>query len=160
MASGQTLVAFEPTDYRPPTTNYATLDLRNGIPVIDFDAAVAEATSFCAVLPRHYGGGGITARIAWMATTAVSGQVQWSVAIERHDPTTDLDADSFASAVSSALATTSATSGAPIYTEVALTNAQIDGLLAGEHFRVKLSRLVAGGMAGDAEVLSLELRET
>lgn len=160
MPSGQTLVSFEPTDARPLAANYATPDVRNSIPVLDFDAAVAESACFGAVLPRHYTNGGITARVAWMATTATSGQVQWAIAIERHDPSTDLDADSFASAVNGALTTTAAAAGQPTYTDIALTNAQIDGLAVGEHFRLKITRLVAGAMSGDAELLSIELRET
>jgi hypothetical protein len=164
MASGNSLVAFEPTDNRPPAANYATPDERNGHPVLDFDAAAAESAIFASVLPRHYGGGGLTARIAWMASTATSGNVLWTVGVERDDAALDLDADSFATAVSSAAIGAAGTSGFPVYTDIPLTSgAQIDSLAIGEHFRLRVTRDAAAGgdtMAGDAELLSVELRET
>ena len=49
------------------------------------------------------------------------------------------------------------------YTEIAFSNAQIDGLLAGEAFRLRVSRDATNGadtMAGDAELFGIELRET
>lgn len=159
MASGNSLLSFEAAAFFPPLANYATFLTRNTHGILQFDAATAESAYCAGFLPRHYSGGGITARVMWTAATAVSGTVTWQIAIERHDPTTDLDADSFAAAVSSAAATTNAVSGAPTYTDVALTNAQIDGLLAGEHFRLKITR-ATGGIAGDAELWAVELRET
>jgi hypothetical protein len=116
------------------------------------------------IILRQYAGGGITVRIAWMATSAVTGNVIWSAAIERGDTGTDHDADSFASAQNSAAAAAAGTSGDPTYTEIAFTNgAQIDSLAVGEHFRIKISREASNGsdtMSGDAELLGIEIRET
>jgi hypothetical protein len=148
----------------PPASGFATFDTRNRHVVADFDAAVAESAVFPGFLSRNYTGKGITATIVWLATSATSGNVRWTAAFERHqDETTDLDADDFATAKGATGAAPS-TSGAPQYTEIAFANgAEIDGLLAGESFRLKVTRDAANAadtMAGDAELLRVELRET
>jgi len=163
MASGDTLVKFIPAQNNPPETGYATLDTRNNHLVLDFDAATAEDAIFPEVLPRHYTGLGITATVVWMASTAITGSIRLEGSFERHqDETDDLDADSFAAAqgVTSAAP---AVSGTPQYAAIVFTNAQIDGLLVGESFRFRLRRAaadVADDMAGDAELLRIELKET
>jgi hypothetical protein len=164
MASGQTLVTFVAQQAIPAVSSSATQDTRNNHPVVDFDASTEESISFESILPRNYGGGGITAAVVWMASSATANGVAWGVSFERHqDDTDDLDADGFASE-QIASETTSTLSGEPKYTDVASTNgAQIDSLAVGEHFRFKLARKVADAgdtMTGDAEVLAVELRET
>lgn len=163
MASGNTLVVFGPNDNEPPTASYATLDTRNVHPVLDFDAAADESAVFTGVLPRHYAGGGITIKLIWAASSATTGDVVWNTAIERLDTGTDMDADSFATA-NAATATTSGTSGANTYTDVAHTSgAQMDSLAAGEAFRLKVTRNAddaADTMTGDAELVAVEIRET
>jgi hypothetical protein len=165
MASGDTLVVFRPLDNQPPATGYATFDTRNSIPVLDFDAASDEDAVFGAVLPRFYGGGGITATLYWLASSAVAGDVIWNAAFERnHANGDDLDADSFATAQAAAATTANGTSGKVITSTITFTDgAQIDSLAAGEAFRLKVTRDAnAGGdtMAGDAELLMVELKET
>ena len=165
MASGDTLVIFSPLDNEPPSSNYATIDTRNGHPVLDFDASTDESAIFSGILPRNYGGGGLTVTIYWMATSATSGATRWQAAIERMDTGTDLDSDSFASA-QSAGTTASATSGAQVSTAIAFTSgAQMDSLAAGEPFRLKINRDADGttgtdNMTGDAELLAVEIKET
>ena len=164
MASGDTLLVWTPLANEPPAANYATLDLRNQHPVLDFDAATQESAIFGGVLPRHYGGGGITATHVWMATSATSGVCRWEGLFERHQASTDdLDADTFAAAQASD-GTAPATSGQPLYTTIAFTNgAQIDSLAAGESFRYAARRAAAHAndtMTGDGELLRVELKET
>ena len=60
MASGDTLLVFHPFDNEPPSANYATLDIRNLHPVLDFDDSTDESAVFSAVLPWAYSGGGLT----------------------------------------------------------------------------------------------------
>jgi len=165
VASGNTLLVLLPTGSLPPTSNYATLDTRgSGHWVLDFDAATNESTLWADVLPRNYAGGGLTVTVCWMSTGATSGDVVWQGQFERHqDETDDLDSDSFAAA-QSATGTAAGTNGAVQYTGITFTaGAQMDSLAAGEHFRFKLIRNAADAadtMAGDAEVLSVEIRET
>ena len=163
MASGDSLVSFIATDNQYAGANAAQPDIRNGHPVLDFDQSTVEYAHVKSNLPRHYGGGGITATVAWAASTATSGNTKWNIAIERiEDEGTDIDSDSFAAA-QTATGGAPATSGAAQYTAVALTNAQIDGLLVGEWFRLQVSRDASHAndtMAGDAELIGVELRET
>jgi hypothetical protein len=163
VASGNTLLVLGPLQNEPPAANFATFDTRNGHPTLDFDASTNESALFSAVLPRAYAGGGLTITLVWAATTATTGNVVWNTAIERVDTGTDTDADSFATA-NAATAATSATSGAPIYTAIAHTSgAQMDSAVAGELIRLKVTRDAANGsdtMAGDAEVVAIEIRET
>ena len=162
MASGQTLIQWTPLANQPPATAYATLDTRNSHPVLDFDASSAEDAVFGGVLPRNYASGGVTVSIHWMATSATTGNVVWTGAWERCN--TDLDADSFATGVDSASAAANATSGILTVTTIAFTDgAQIDSLAVGESFRFKVTRKVADAgddMAGDAEILRCEIKET
>jgi hypothetical protein len=165
MASGDTLLALHPLGSEPPLTAGATLDTRNGHPVLDFDAATDEEAVWTELLPRHYGGGGLTVTIQFAATSATSGTVRWQVAFERLDPATDLDADSF-TAFKSGGAAVSATSGQLTTVAIAFTaGAEIDSWAVGEWGRVKVRRdadATTGidDATGDAELLGVEIRET
>lgn len=160
-SSAKPVLTFLPTSNQPPATGYATLDTRNSIAVLDFDAAAIEAAIFVGVLGSTYAGGGLTVEISWMATSATTGDVKWNAYIERGN--TDQDADSFAAAQTTTT-TTNATSGIETKTTITFTNgAQMDSLAAGETFRLKIERdATAGGdtMAGDAEVKTVVIRET
>lgn len=161
MASGNTLCTFGPQANQPPATNFATFDLRNGIPVLDFDASTDEDAIFGDVLPRHYAGGGLTVTIHWTATSATTGNVKWNAQVERMN--TDLDADSFAAAQTTTTAT-NGTSGIIATTAITFTDgAQMDSVAVGEAFRLKVTRDAndAGDtMTGDAELHRVEIKET
>lgn len=163
MASGDTLVTLYPQNNEPPASNYATLDLRNNHPVLDFDADTDESAVFTAVMPSHYAGGGVTITLVWAATSGTSGDVVWTTAFERLDNGTDMDADSFASA-NTATATTGGTSGAPTYTAIAHTNGgQMDSVAVGEAFRLQVVRdanAAGDTMTGDAELRAIVIKET
>lgn len=164
MASGQTLLVFSAQSGVPHLTTPPQLDTRNGHVVWDFDAAINEILDFESVLPRNYNGAGLTVALIWSATTATTGAARWLVSFERHQAdVTDIDADSFAAA-QAVNATTAAINGARSYDEVPFTDgAQIDGLAAGESFRMRVVRdatNVADTMVGDAELARIEIRET
>lgn len=163
MATGNTLAVFLPMGYEPPSSNYATLDTRNGHPVLDFDTTTQETAIWTGVLPRHYAGGGITVYIHWAATSATSGTIGWDVAFERiGNGSQDIDADGFATAQTVTAATVSGTSGNVSITNVAITDgANIDSIAVGESFRIRVRRDVANDTAsGDAELVAVELKET
>lgn len=161
MASGETLLTFEATDYFPPPPGwiFATPDMRNAQPVLDFKPGEPPAAMFAGRMPRHYAGGGITCSLMWTAT-AGEGTLSWAVYLERHDPSTDLDFNSFGTGGGGTLVASSPLHGAPIYTEVVLAPSQLDGVLPGEHFRLLIARNAGGTLASDAELWSVELRET
>jgi hypothetical protein len=180
MASGDTLCVFTPHANEPPATNFATIDLRNGHMVLDFDGGTAESALFGGILPRNYAGGGITVTLLWMGGSAAllrdaiaggdiitplaTGNVKWNAAFERHQVATDdLDTDSFATA-QTVTSAAPATDGSVQSASIPFTNgAQIDSLAVGESFRLKVTRDAADAgdtMTGDAELLRVELRET
>lgn len=164
MASGDTLGTFAPQDNEPPPSAFATFDLRNGHPVLDFDATTDESAIFTDVLPRNYAGGGVTINIHWTATSATSGTCRWQAQIESIDAQ-DIDTDGYASTQSTG-GTAAGVSGVETVTAITCTNgSQMDSLVAGGAFRLKITRDADGtsgtdDMAGDAELLIVELKET
>lgn len=164
MASGNTLLVFTPLNNEPPSASYATLDLRNGHPVLDFDAAADESAIFTGVLPRNYAGGGLTVHLHVAFTSAVANEARFDVAFERiGDGSQDIDADGFAAAQSVDV-TAPATSGHVEIGSVAFTNgAQMDSLAVGESFRLKITRdadHANDDAAGDCELVAVHIVET
>lgn len=164
MAAGDTLLILNPLNAEPPHVSGATFDVRNGRPVLDFDSSTKENAFFSTVLPRNYSGSGLTINIAWSATSATTGYTVWKTAIERNkDDDLDIDLDSFGpESYASGLA--NATNGKLTYSPSVHTDgSQMDGVLAGEMFRLKIAREPSHAtdtMSGDAELVSIELRET
>ena len=164
MASGDTIYTFMAYSNEPPSASYATLDTRNQRPVLDHADSGSETSVFGAILPRHYGGGGITAyhHIAFSSATAGSAVVQG--AFERVGAELlDLDEDNFAAAVT-ANVDVPLTAGSVFVSPIAFTDgAQIDSLAVGEYFRYKFTRQgesVTDTASGDMELIGIELKET
>jgi hypothetical protein len=157
--ASKTLARFTAAkDNQPPATAFATLDTRNSIAVLDFDATVDESAIFSGVIPENANlASGLQIRLAWMATTATSGNCRWGVQIERC--TTDLDADSFDTATE-ATGAANGTSGIATITSITVT--AIDGLTAGDTFRIRVFRNADDAtndtMTGDAELIAVEVR--
>jgi hypothetical protein len=153
----KTYATFTATDNQPPASAFATLDTRNSIAVLDFDDTSTESAVFVGILPEAASlGSGLIVSLRWMATTATSGDVRWSVAWEKSN--TDLDSDSYDSATASN-ATTNGTSGIVTVTNITCTN--IDSLSAGDLFRLRVQRIGGDGadtMTGDAELVAVEIR--
>lgn len=164
MASGNTLLIFHPYNNEPPASAFATLDVRNAHPVLDFDAAADESAVFTAIMPRAYAGGGVTVYLHLTDTndTTTAHKSYWDVAFERLTAQ-DLDADSFAAAQSGNVSP-NGTSGIPVVLSIAFTDgAQMDSVAAGELFRLKVTRDANNGSddwANDAELLAVEIKET
>lgn len=163
MASGDTLLVFTPLNAEPPASNPATLDTRNQHPVLDFDASTNESVVFSGVMPRNYGGGGLTVYLHYAMSTATSGDIDWDVAFERiGDQQQDIDSDGFAAVNSVDNTTVPATSGNVDVVNVTFTDgADMDSVAAGEGFRMKITRDAASDTAtGDAELRFVEVKET
>lgn len=162
--TGQTLAVFGPADYEPPSSNYAQFGVRNGHPYLAFDTTTGWSAIFSGILPRRYvGTTGLTLVLHTMMASATSGTIGWLISIERMDDSSlDLDADSFASTQTIAAATVPGTSGQTlIQTGTFTSGAQMDSLVAGEQYRLKITRDVANdNAAGDAQLVMVELRET
>jgi hypothetical protein len=153
----KTYAVFTATDNQPTATAFMTLDTRNSISVLDADDASTESAVFVGILPEAASlGSGLIVSLRWMATTATSGDVRWSVAWEKSN--TDLDSDSFDTATA-ATATTNGTSGIVTVTNITCTT--IDSLAAGDLFRLRVQRIGGDGadtMSGDAELIAVEVR--
>ncbi len=163
MASGETLLQFTPLHNEPPAATLATLDTRNQHPVLDFDAAANESAVFSAVMPRHYGGGGVTVYLHYAMSSAEANTVDWDVAWERiGDQQLDIDGDSFAAVNSIDNTTVPGTTGLVDIVNVTFTDgADMDSVAVGEGFRLKVTRdAVSDDAAGDAELLFVEIKET
>jgi hypothetical protein len=161
MAANETLAIWEAIGSTPPAASAATFDVRNGRLVLDFDADANETSYFSAVLPKHYAGGNLHCKLHWMATAATSGNVRWSAAFERLEAGgPDLDSDGFQTAAE-ANGAASAASGKLTVTTLTLT--ALDGAVAGDAFRLVVTRVANDGsndtMTGDAELVAVELVE-
>lgn len=153
---------WSPIHNEPPTANYATLDTRNGRPVLDFDTATQEAAVFTGILPSDYAGGGVSISLFCAMSTATSGTVGWDVAFERTEAgVDDIDSDSFAAAQTVTAVAVPGTSGMVLKMVVNVSHgANMDNLAAGELFRLRVRRDVANDTAaGDAELLRVGLVE-
>lgn len=164
MASGDTLVVFTALHNEPPSASAATLDTRNSHPILDFDAgSTLESAVFAAVLPRHYGGGGVTVYGHVAMSTATSGCVDIEASFERIGwASQDIDSDGFAAVNTADDIAVDGTSGNVFSASVAFTDGvDMDSVAAGEGFRLKFSRNgVTDGAAGDMELRFIEIKET
>jgi len=172
MASGDTLVVWQALDNLPPDADFATYDTilttsadepDDIVSVLDFDpGAPNEFAVFSAVLPEHYGGGGFTLSLLWVANTT-TGNVKWDASIKRL-----ADAVSILSATYDAIQTvttgTDGTARALNTSVITFTNAQIDGLLKNELFFLAVERDAADAAdtmnSNDAELIAVYLIET
>ena len=164
MASGNTLFEWTALDAEPPTSNFATLDLRNAHPCLDFDKSTDESIMFTGILPRSYAGGGITVYIHYSATGITTGDVVWNSAFERiGDGQQDIDSDGFATA-QAATVTVPGTDGHVDIAAIAHTDGgQIDSIAVGELFRLNITRDANNGSDtadADMELHAVEIKET
>lgn len=161
MAAGNTLVTLFPGANDPGSTT-AQLDARNNHPQLNYDDTTNEDGVWTAIMPQHYSAiAGVTVITWWAAASAVAGDIDVDVAFERMTGL-DIDADSFATAQSTDNTSVPATAGQPFSVSVALTaGSQIDGVVAGDTFRLKVTRdATSDTAAGDVSLLGVEIRET
>ncbi len=173
MASGDALCVWRAMDNEPPDADFATLDTiltasadepDDVVPVLDFDpGATQEYAAFSAVIPEHYGGGGLTLTLMW-SSDATTGNVKWDAAFKSFTvDVDDLDSKQYA-AIRTATEATASAAGEVQYTDIAFTNAQIDGLLKNEYFRLTITRDSADAgdtmNSNDAELIAVYLTET
>ncbi len=155
----------------PPATAYATPDARAGgstpaesFPVWDFDDTTAEHLDLHGILSANYAGGGLTVRLRWMATSAISGNVMWQAAFRRiADDAEDIDTAQTYD-FNSTTVTTATASGEFDYATITFTSgADMDSLAAGDSFVLRIRRNAADAadtMSGDAELAGLVVEET
>lgn len=163
MASGDTLSIFTALANEPPASAFMTLDTRNAHVVLDADGSTDEECVFRGIMPANYDGGGVTVKVHVMFTSATSGTGRLQTSFERVTGQ-DADADSFATANSGG-GSANGTSG--IETIISINHAdgaEMDSVVAGDEFRIKIRR-DADGTSGtddittDMEIKSVEIVE-
>lgn len=118
--------------------NAPVFAVRNGRRYLGCADGVTSETFFTMHLPESYAGAGIDVVIMWAAATVTSGNALFGVSFERNDDEgLDLDSDSFAAEKTTTGAAPS-TNGQWQYTTISFSDAEIDGLVAGEQFRIRV----------------------
>lgn len=144
----------------------AITDRRMDDPVVDFDAATNKVCFFNGIMPQHYAGGGLTVTIGVRASTATTGDMSFAGFFKSlGNNVDDIDVKNFADPQFNTAIDAPTTSGFIRYFDITFTDgAQIDSLAAGEYFQFMLMRDAQDGtnddMAGDGEVVSIEIKET
>lgn len=154
--SPQELAAFNASDAVLTATIPPTQTLRNEREMLAYPNAVIASAYFTSAVPRNYvPSGPLRAKIFWVAATATSGDVRWSVAIERLEPGgPNVDSDNFGG--NELINSTTAINGEINLAIISFTNAEADGIKAGNAMRIRVRRM--GGapgdtMTGDAQVM-------
>jgi len=164
MATTDTLLIFTPGMNEPPAASFATFDTRNSHLVLDFDGAADEEAVFKGIMPAHYAGGGLTVKVHVAFTSATTGTANIEVHLERVTAQ-DIDADGFA-AFQDIGVTANGTSGIEVVGTITFTSgAQMDSIVAGDLFRLKVRRDADGtngtdDITTDMELLGIEVKET
>ena len=157
----KTYAVFTPLDGQPPQTGFPTISaLANSlIMAYDFDASTDETVHFVGVMPEAASlASGLKIRIHW-AANATTGICRWGVQLERMNTAVNV-AGSFDTAATAGT-TTSGTAYVPNVTEITIT--AIDGITAGDPYRLKVYR-DADGTSGtdsltvDAQLFAVEVR--
>ncbi len=164
MASGDTLFVLTPLSNEPPDSAFATYDVRNGHPVLDFvDSTTNESAIFSFIMPEHYDGGGLTIDLGYSMASATSGDIDWDIEIERiGDQQQNVGTDSFAAANSVDNTTVPGTSGLVDVVTITFTDGgDMDSIAAGELGRLRVTRDgVSDTASGDAELHFVHVKET
>lgn len=166
MASGDTLIAItNPHGYEPPATNFATVAERNNHKVLAFNTDADKEAIFKLIMPRNYGGGGVTLFPHFSMDTATSGNVVLLIQFENiQDGAQDIDSDGFASGQSATIAVPGTAGNVESSNSITFTDgAQMDSVGAGGLFRIKITRQesLAGDTAGDVlQLHGIEIQET
>ena len=148
-----------PTDASFPASTYPTLDTRNTIPILDFNDSANEVCYFIGVMPDNYDGENCEVELFWAATSATSGNFVWAVIFDKLSGGT-LTGYTFDTGQVS-VAAVSGTAGDVFSTTISVVAANLDGLVAGDLFRLLVTRQGANGSdtaTGDAELVAVEMR--
>lgn len=139
-----------------------TFAVRNGHRLAVFPDVGITRTFFTMNMPTVFAQGDITVQLHWMAGVATGSDCVWEVAFERHQVgVDDLDSDSFGAPI----VFVQAAPGTPGIVQEAIipiTAAQYDGILQGEQFRLRISRLAddtSDTMTGDAQLMTVVIEQ-
>lgn len=150
-------VNFPSTNYPQPGTIHST----GRRPVLAFDATTAETCYLDGNAPQGLTGA-LTLIVKSVMASAITGGIAWEASVEAITP---LDAVALATAESFDSVNTGTVAAVPgtlIEFEVSVTLTNADGMVAGDRYRIKLTRATGHASdtaTGDALVTSVELRD-
>lgn len=151
---------FTANDAILPTVTPPEPLTRNNHFLLGFDDTTVEAALFESMAPSGYAGGAAQCLIDWAPATAASGDVIFGIEFERKQVGGEsLDVDGFATRVDAAAATATA-SGVPVLSSMTLTQVQMDGIVANNAYRIRITRrsdLGGDTMVGDAQLMRATL---
>ena len=168
MTTGDGLMAFFAWDGTVPFVSGAQLGSIQGtssrnelFQIASFDDTKLEILDFMGVLPGHYTGGGLTCTIMFAHANNSSGPT-WELAFRAiPDDTEDLDTTAHTYDYNTVAAGVPSVVGEVGYDDVTFTDgADMDNLAAGELFNLRVRRDPATGGAGDAQLISIYIKET
>jgi len=160
MASGDSLLVFDSLSNRPPPASYASVDLRNGFVVLDFDDTSNETAIYLTTLPSQFSGGQFVAVVTWTSTTATTGNAKLLLETTRIANGVNLDSLPAADASINLTVAAPTSSGDLVMSQTLSWSS--GSAAAGDLLLVKVTRLasdVADTLVGDVELVSLEIRE-
>lgn len=146
-----------------PASNPAGTGTRGDHNILAFDQTTSEHGLFEGVIPEDYdGSSAFSLDLVWTGASAGSGTdvVEFEVAWRRMtDSSYDLDDNTFATAQDTGSVTVPTTSGQVKRSTIAFTNAQADGVQAGNAFRIRVTRDtgIANNFAGDAQLTRVQV---
>lgn len=176
MASGNTLLTLGVGDEQTPASSYAGIEQIAGAStpaeqflVFAFDSSSVEYMDFKCVMPRHYGGGGVTVTFISSTSTTAGGTDGYvlSAAFRRvQDDAEDLDTTAQTYDYNNtAEIQPPSVKGEVTYDTVTFTNtgSDMDDVAAGEMFIFRIRRLTSDAndtLTEDIYVHSIEIKET
>jgi hypothetical protein len=165
-AGGNQLESFRANDAVFPATVPAQGSSRGQHGIIAFDDASTERIVFEGVMSEDYSGGNINITLVYGHNDLIlnDGNIQWGWEFERIEAdVSTLDAESYLASTPPVAPTNAGANGdVVIYFTDTMTNAEADGILAGEAFRFRISRLGAAGLdnaVGDADLIRVQLSQ-
>lgn len=170
MASGDTILTLTPQTSTPTATLAAPPSLISGastpgelIPVVTFDNATQQYIDFYAIIPKYYGGGGLTCRVDLRSDDTTS-SIRMGIAFRRIEDTDDLDTTSHSYDYNEVSISSPATVGTGNSGEITFTDgADMDNVTFEDYCIVRVTRNVShgdDGNAGLAQVTGILIKET
>ena len=155
----KTYAVFTTLDNMPPAGQFATVNVTgNGTAVLEFDPANLEYAYFQSVMPEAADlTSGLKVRVHWCSLGVTTGNCVWGVQVERGNTSTQIN--SFSAATATVISTVNGTAAVPVTAEITIT--AIDGISAGDAYRLAIYRDASSGsdtMGGDARLIAVEVR--
>lgn len=158
---------FTPESAQLPSSNFPSFKKDSqGRSVLAFDASTSEEAYWVGIAPQNFVGVGgncvVVVNFYTPSTTTTTHNVVFVANVEAPSSSEDLDAGSFFAQGISTTTTVPSVAGAYKQAIIELPSGNIDGLAAGNYFRLRIARDAANALdtaAGDAHVLAVEFRD-